>query len=184
MSKLSDLLEGIYLNDFNNPIASKTINNVTYRITFEGDIEKGKKYYRLYANKKLIDKCSSVEIAKSKVNTRETDIVTLNEQNNMAKAINLELYEGDLNGVYQKLWVVTSENGNYFTVEPQCLVWKNLESRNPLPDFKESKLVSVTNEKHHYITHLMTLKRHIDPRTGLDKPIKAKPKDKSMSKGM
>lgn len=93
----------------------------------------------------------------------------------MAKAINLELYEGELNGVYQKLWVVTSENGNFFEIEPQNMVWKeNVKGNNPFPDFNESKIRHIHNNKHLQITMEMIKKKEINLERGANLNKKSK----------
>lgn len=66
-----------------------------------------------------------------------------------------------MDGVFQKLWVVESDGGNFFEVEPHKMIWKTVNGRT-IPDFKESVLKHIPNERHAKITSEMTLQKQVD----------------------
>ncbi|XOV91518.1 MAG: hypothetical protein ACFHWX_15050 [Bacteroidota bacterium] len=69
----------------------------------------------------------------------------------MARAIRFEKYQGNPNGPFETIWVVTSENGNYY--KTRDLQWKVDEKSNRVrPDLKSTKLILLSNENHLKIT--------------------------------
>jgi hypothetical protein len=74
----------------------------------------------------------------------------------MARIRSLELFNGELNGVYQKLWVAISENNNLFKTS-------DLEYfDNGTPDFQSTKWKHITNENYSQISDDMLLVRKTD----------------------
>ncbi len=79
----------------------------------------------------------------------------------MARATRLEKYEGNPNGPFETIWVVTSENGNYFKTKD--LQWKVDEKSNRVkPDLKSTKLTLLSNENHLKITDQYLCKEIIE----------------------
>lgn len=63
----------------------------------------------------------------------------------MARAIRLARYQGNPNGPFETIWIVTSENGNYFKTKD--LQWIIDETTNKVkPDLKSTKLTLLSNE--------------------------------------
>ncbi len=84
----------------------------------------------------------------------------------MARAIRLEKYEGDPCGSFETIWVVTSENGNYFKTKD--LQWTMDEKTNQVkPDLKSTKLTLLSNEHHlgvteqYYCTEIIEKGKHL-----------------------
>ncbi|MEQ9218913.1 MAG: hypothetical protein RLO17_12775 [Cyclobacteriaceae bacterium] len=84
----------------------------------------------------------------------------------MARAIRLEKYEGNPNGPFEKIWIVTSENGNYFKTKD--LQWTIDEKTNQVkPDLKSTKLTRLSNEHHlgvteqYYCTEIIEKGKHL-----------------------
>ncbi|MFV0552348.1 MAG: hypothetical protein ACK5L6_10585 [Anaerorhabdus sp.] len=74
----------------------------------------------------------------------------------MAKIKSLQAFEGELYGVYQKLWVAVSENNNFFKA-------RELEyDNNGFPDFKNTKWKYISNEHFSQIQDEMYLTKKID----------------------
>ena len=80
----------------------------------------------------------------------------------MARAVQLDLFEGDLDGVYQKLYVAYSENGNFFEIEPHCLSWKTLANKSQIPDFQETKYKHVDTTRMQKLHEYMEVKQTWD----------------------
>lgn len=75
----------------------------------------------------------------------------------MAKAIRLEKYQGDPYGQYETIWVATSENGNFLRTKDLQWTVKSLTDNTAVPDFKNTKWESLSNEHHLGITEQYTL---------------------------
>jgi len=77
----------------------------------------------------------------------------------MAKAVQLDLFEGDLDGDWQKLYIAYSENGNFFEMKPHKITWIELENKTFVPDFKESVYVHVDTTRMQKIHEYMEIKK-------------------------
>ena len=80
----------------------------------------------------------------------------------MARAVQLDLFEGDLDGVFQKLYIAYSENGNFFEIEPHCLSWKTLANKSQIPDFQETKYKHVDTTRMQKLHEFMEIKKTWD----------------------
>jgi hypothetical protein len=77
----------------------------------------------------------------------------------MAKIKSLEFFKGELNGVYQNLWVAISENNGLYKTS-------DLEySDDRRPDIKNTKWKHISNENYSQISDEMFLFRKIDFKT-------------------
>ncbi len=63
----------------------------------------------------------------------------------MAKVVRLEKFKGELNGVYQTLWIALSKTGNVYTTEDLQL---KQEGQKVINDIESTKWKSISNE--HY----------------------------------
>lgn len=91
----------------------------------------------------------------------------------MAKIKTLEKFEGEFNEVYQKFWVATSDNGNYFRT-------KELEyTDDGKPDIRETKWTHISNPTHLQITEQMHRKELIEYDITQKKPVNV---DRGMSR--
>tara|TARA_Y100001972_G_scaffold51403_1_gene63050 strand:+ start:136 stop:765 length:630 start_codon:yes stop_codon:yes gene_type:complete len=108
---------------------------------------------------------------------------------NMARAIRLEKYQGNPNGPFETIWIVTSENGNYFKTKD--LQWKVDEKSNrAIPDLKSTKLTQLSNENHLKITDQYLCKEILEKGKHLKRSANgsfydtSKPLTKSINKSM
>ena len=98
----------------------------------------------------------------------------------MAKVVRLEKFKGELNGVYQTLWIALSKTGNVYTTEDLQL---KQEGQKVINDIESTKWKSISNEHYTRIMdemHCVHTENYVESHSRPKHPINEKDKNQGI----